>query len=75
MYSILSAVSSQATTVAQFLFLINFSTYLFLEELAELVSVVIFGINIFVKHTQTVIVRLSSRNTCDSLIRNLGTSW
>lgn len=54
MYSILSAVSSQATTVAQFLFLINFSAYLFLEELVELVSVVIFGIKIFVKHTQTV---------------------
>ena len=50
MYSILSAVSSQATTVAQFLFLINFSAYLFLEELAELVSVVIFGIKIFLSN-------------------------
>ena len=35
-------------------FLINFSAYLFLEELAELFSVVIFGLQIFVKHTQTV---------------------
>ena len=34
-------------------FFINFSAYLFLEELAELFSVVIFGLQIFVKHTKT----------------------